>query len=80
MTRAISLSRSFGAVATDGNAGVVRAVEDVFPLALRQRCQKHKMNNLLGKGPKEAAEEFKKATYKAFRAETYDEVSGAPRT
>ena len=47
-------------VATDGNPGVMRAVEDVFPPALRQRYQKHKMSTILGKAPKEAAEWLKK--------------------
>lgn len=59
-------------VATDGNPGLVRAVEEVFPLALRQRCQKHKMNNILGKAPKEAAAMLKAEIHKAFGAETYE--------
>jgi len=59
-------------VATDGNPGVMRAVEDVFPQALRQRCQKHKMSNILGKAPKEAAELLKNEIHKAFHADTYE--------
>ena len=59
-------------VATDGNPGVMRAVEEVFPQALRQRCQKHKMSNILGKAPKEAAELLKNEIHKAFHADTYE--------
>jgi transposase-like protein len=58
---------------TDGNPGVLRAVEEVFPLGLRQRCQKHKMNNILGKAPKEAWAMLKKEILKAFHAENYEE-------
>ncbi len=60
-------------VVTDGNPGVMKAVKEVFPLALRQRCQKHKMNNILGKAPKEAEKLLKDAIHRAFHAETYEE-------
>ena len=60
-------------VVTDGNPGVLKAVEVVFPVALRQRCQKHKMNNVLGKAPKEASEILKKAIHQSFHAETYED-------
>ncbi len=60
-------------VVTDGNPGVLKAVEEVFPVALRQRCQKHKMNNVLGKAPKEASEILKKAIHQSFHAETYED-------
>lgn len=33
-------------VATDGAPGLIRAVEDVFPQSLRQRCLAHKLRNL----------------------------------
>jgi len=59
--------------ATDGNAGVVRAVEEVFPLSLRQRCQKHRMNNILSKAPKQAAGMLQKEIHKCFHADSYDE-------
>ena len=60
-------------VVTDGNPGVMKAVEEVFPVALRQRCQKHKMNNILGKAPKEASKILKEAIHKAFHAKSYEE-------
>ena len=60
-------------VITDGNPGVIRAIGDVFPLSLRQRCQRHKMNNILGKAPKEAADLLRKEIHQSFHAETYEE-------
>jgi len=36
---------------TDGAPGLLRAVEEVFPRSLRQRCLAHKMRNVLDKVP-----------------------------
>lgn len=36
---------------SDGNAGVIRAIEEVWPHSLRQRCQRHRLENILGKVP-----------------------------
>jgi putative transposase len=36
---------------TDGAPGLIRAVEEVFPRSLRQRCLAHKMRNVLDKVP-----------------------------
>ena len=41
------------AVITDGAPGVIRAVEEVFPKSLRQRCLAHKLRNLQSKVPEE---------------------------
>jgi len=60
-------------VITDGNPGVIKSIEDVFPLSLRQRCQRHKMNNILGKAPKEATDLLKNEIHRSFHAETYEE-------
>lgn len=60
-------------VASDGNPGLVRAVSEVFPQTLRQRCQKHRMNNVLGKAPKEAWAMLKEEIHKAFHAANYQE-------
>jgi len=58
---------------TDGNPGVIQAVEEIFPLGLRQRCQKHRMENILGKAPKEVADELQKEIYRSFHAASYEE-------
>ena len=41
-------------VATDGAPGLIRAVEEVFPQSLRQRCLAHKLRNLGRRSPRNA--------------------------
>jgi transposase-like protein len=55
-------------VVTDGAAGLIAAVEQCFPYALRQRCLAHKMRNLMGKLPEEIRAEFKVAAQGAYQA------------
>lgn len=55
-------------VATDGAPGLIRAVEEVFPKSLRQRCLAHKMRNLEAKVPGEVWRELKGAAYAAYQA------------
>jgi len=42
----------------DGAPGVIRAIEECFPRALRQRCLAHKMRNLQSKVPDDVWPEF----------------------
>ncbi len=46
-------------VITDGNPGLTRAVKQVFPGVRRQRCQVHKLRNILAKLPKLAVPQLK---------------------
>jgi putative transposase len=46
-------------ITTDGAAGLMRAVEEVWPKSLRIRCWAHKMRNVLAKVPEEAQAEVK---------------------
>ena len=55
-------------VATDGAPGLIRAVEEVFPRSLRQRCLAHKMRNLEAKVPDEMWRELKGAALAAYQA------------
>lgn len=55
-------------VSTDGAPGLIRAVEEVFPKSLRQRCLAHKMRNLEAKVPAEVWREIKGAAYAAYQA------------
>jgi transposase-like protein len=55
-------------VSTDGAPGLIRAVEEVFPKSLRQRCLAHKMRNLEAKVPLEMWRELKGAAYAAYQA------------
>ena len=52
---------------------VFAAIEEVFPCALRQRCQRHRLQNILGKAPKEAHKLLKAAILETFHADTYDD-------
>jgi transposase-like protein len=58
---------------TDGNPGVLKAIDEVFPNSLKHRCQKHRMDNVLGKAPAAMRAELKAAILESFQAETYAE-------
>jgi len=60
-------------VTHDGNPGLKRAIREVFPKSLRQRCQVHKMRNILSKLPKNAIDEIKPLIQKVFTAKNYGE-------
>ena len=53
---------------TDGAAGLIRAVEEVFPRSLRQRCLAHKVRNVLDKVPDHARAEIKATIEAAYYA------------
>ena len=53
---------------TDGAPGLIRAFEEVFPRALRQRCLAHKIRNLQTKVPEEVWRELKGAALAAYQA------------
>jgi putative transposase len=53
-------------VITDGAPGLLSAVEQTFPAALRQRCTIHRVRNLLAKVPAGAQAEVKAAYWKIF--------------
>lgn len=57
----------------DGNSGLRKAIREVFPKSLRQRCQVHKMRNILAKLPKHAIVEMKTLIQQVFYAESYEE-------
>jgi transposase-like protein len=61
-------------VTSDGNPGVMAAIEEVWPCSLRQRCQKHRMENVLERVPTEYRVQVKAAIYEAFHHEgSYEE-------
>jgi putative transposase len=59
-------------VTTDGAPGLVRAVTEVFPRSLRQRCLAHKTRNVLDKVPDSARDEVKAAVQAAYYAPNRD--------
>ena len=59
-------------IVTDGNPGVLKAIEEVFPQSLKQRCQKHRLENILGKAPKEIHDELTEIL-ESFHAKSYEQ-------
>jgi transposase-like protein len=55
-------------VETDGALGLIRAIERVFPKALRQRCLAHKLRNLQSKVPEERQREVLPMARAAYQA------------
>jgi transposase-like protein len=55
-------------VVTDGAPGLIRAVEEVFPRSLRQRCLAHRIRNLQNKVPDEPWREVKAHAVAAYQA------------
>jgi transposase-like protein len=65
-------------VTTDGAPGLIRAVEEVFPHSLRQRCLAHKTRNVTDKVPDSARAEIKngiRAAYYAPNREVADMIA-----
>jgi len=64
---------------TDGNQATINAVDHKFPDSARQRCVKHKMDNILGYIPKKQQElvkpELKAIFYQANREKADQEVA-----
>jgi transposase-like protein len=59
-------------VVLDGAPGLVKAVKRVWPHALRQRCQVHKMRNILAKLPRLMQAKLKGLVQQVFLAPTYE--------
>lgn len=55
----------------DGSPGLLRAVKQIFPRVRRQRCQVHKMRNILAKLPRLAQKELKPLVRQVFLAPDY---------
>ena len=55
-------------VASDGAPGIIRAIEECFPRAIRQRCLAHKLRNLQSKVPEDAWPEFKARAVACYQA------------
>lgn len=55
-------------VVSDGAPGVIRATEECFPRAARQRCLAHKMRNLQSKVPEDLWPEFKACAQACYQA------------
>ena len=57
---------------SDDAAGLRKALKAVWPRSLAQKCQAHKLRNILGKLPRGAQVEVKKQLHAAFYASDYE--------
>lgn len=62
---------------TDGCTGLIKAVEEVFPESDKQRCTKHRTENVLDKVLKKDRAEVKESVRKVFYASTYEHAKEA---
>jgi transposase-like protein len=58
---------------SDDCRGLRKALKAMWPKALPQKCQAHKLRNILGKLPRGVQGEMKKQIHKAFYARDYEE-------
>jgi len=59
-------------ITSDGAPGLIRAIQQMWPKSLRQRCLVHRMRNLLAKLPAEAIPEVRAHLRAVFEAPTYE--------
>ncbi len=58
---------------SDDCPGLRKALKAVWPTSLPQKCQAHKMRNILSKLPRGVQGEMKKQIHRIFRATTYEQ-------
>ena len=61
-------------VITDGNPGLLRAIDEIWPEVPRQRCVVHRTRNVLARVPKKRHAEVKKALDRIFHAACLDDA------
>lgn len=66
--------------ASDDCPGLRKALKAVWPKSLPQKCQAHKMRNVLGKLPRGVQGEMKRQIHRAFHAKSYEEGLRRGRT
>jgi len=66
-------------VISDGNAGLIRAVKDLWPTVARQRCIVHRIRNVLARVPKKDHARIRKALNRIFYAASLEEALEAAR-
>src|SRR5438034_103545 len=60
-------------VSFDGSPGLKKAIRRMWPRVFRQRCQAHKMRNILSKLPKTMQAPMKKLVRQVFWAPSYED-------
>jgi len=59
-------------ITSDGAPGLIRAISEMWPKSLRQRCLVHKVRNIVAKLPLDAVPEVKAHLRSVFEAPTYE--------
>ncbi len=59
-------------ITSDGAPGLIKAIEQVWPKSLRQRCLVHKKQNILAKAPEDAQAEIRAYLDGIWYAPTYE--------
>lgn len=60
-------------VISDGAPGLIKVIQHVFPRSRRQRCQVHRMRNLMKKLPRKVRGKLKAEIHEVFYAPTFEE-------
>ncbi len=66
-------------IITDGNPGLLRAINDIWPEVPRQRCAIHRIRNVLARVPKKRQDELRKALHRIFYAACLDDARDEAR-
>ena len=66
-------------IITDGNQGLLKAVNDIWPEIPRQRCAVHRIRNVLARVPKKRQDEIKRALHRIFYASCLDDARDEAR-
>ena len=66
-------------IITDGNQGLLKAIDDIWPEVPRQRCAIHRIRNVLARVPKKRQDEVRKALHRIFYAACLDDARDEAR-
>jgi transposase-like protein len=66
-------------IITDGNPGLLKAINDIWPEVPRQRCAIHRIRNVLARVPKKRQDEVRKALHRIFYAACLDDARDEAR-
>jgi len=66
-------------IITDGNPGLLKAIDDIWPEVPRQRCAVHRIRNVLARVPKKRQNEVRKALHRIFYAACLDDARDEAR-
>jgi transposase-like protein len=66
-------------IITDGNPGLLKAINDIWPEVPRQRCAVHRIRNVLARVPKKRQDEVREALHRIFYAACLEDARDQAR-